>query len=56
MVSLSPLGIYQEKGTKYLTHPVYVSIQGFIRTDKFYAKATDHSVLEEWSKMAPFRS
>ena len=26
MDSLSPLGIHHEKGTKYLTHPVYVSI------------------------------
>ena len=53
MASLAPLGIHHEKGSLYLTHSVHVSVLGLIRTDRFYARVTDHSVLDEWSKKVP---
>ena len=50
MASLAPLGIHHEKGSLYLTRSVHVSMLGLIRTGRFYARATDHSDLDEWSK------
>ena len=49
------IGIHHEKGTLYLTHSVHVSMLGLLRTDRFYARATDHSDLDEWSKDGPFQ-